>query len=90
MENKNVSEGNFVQHVVKLTPEQIVEKEIQLFKTKMNLEMGILNMSQFQKAIDEHLPEKEAKNQINNMKKQIETLKHNIIALEEQISKGEM
>lgn len=75
---------------IKLTPEQILDREIQLFKTKMNLEMGILNVSQFQKAIELHIPEKEARNQLNNMKKQIETLQHNIIALEEQISTGEL
>lgn len=82
--------ANENQVTIKLSPEQIREKEIQLFKTKMNLEMAELNINQFVRAINENIPQREAETQLNNMRKQVEQLKHNIGALTEQITKGEM
>jgi len=78
------------QKVIKLSPEQIAEKEINLEKTKMNLEMAELNIKQFTKAIETNLPMKTAKVELNNMQRQVEMLKHNIMALTEQINNGEM
>jgi hypothetical protein len=76
--------------VIKLSPEQIIEKEIQLFKTNMQLEMVELNIKQYERALKEGIPAKENAMQLNNFKKQMEMLKHNVIALEEQIAKKEM
>ena len=76
--------------IIKLTDEQIEEKRVQLVKTQMNLEMAELNVVQFERAVAENIPMREAKIQLANLKKQIEMLKHNIVALNEQISKGEM
>jgi len=78
------------QITIKLSPEQIMEKEIQLFKTKLNLEMAEMNLKQIQRAIDENIPIKNAMVDLYNMKKQLDVLNHNIIALSEQIAKGEM
>jgi hypothetical protein len=75
---------------IKLSPEQIMEKEIQLFKTKINLEMAEMNIKQMQRAIDENIPIKNSMVDLYNMKRQIDTLNHNIIALQEQIEKGEL
>jgi hypothetical protein len=75
---------------IKLSPEQIMEKEIQLFKTKLNLELAEMNIKHLQQALDANIPTKNSMVDLYNMKKQLDLLNHNIIALTEQITKGEM
>lgn len=75
---------------IKLSPEQINERKVNLSKTKMNIEMAELNIKHMERAIAENLPILAAQNELANMNKQLATLKHNEIALAEQIEKGEM
>jgi hypothetical protein len=90
-ERRNPKEMNEEKPItIKLSPEQIMEKEIHLFKTKLNLEMAEMNIKHIQQAIDANIPMKNSMVDLYNMKKQLDILNHNIIALTEQISKGEM
>jgi hypothetical protein len=75
---------------IKLNSEQLMQREIELFKTKLNLEMAELNIKQLQKAIDENIPMKNAQLDLLKMIGQIDVLKHNIVALSEQLSSGEI
>lgn len=76
--------------VIKLSEEQIEEKEIQKIKTQMNLELTELSIKHMNMAIEKNLPLRETQLQLNQLKKNLETYKHNIAALQEQIDKGEM
>jgi len=76
--------------VIKLTPEQIMEKKVQLFKTIMQKEMVELNIKQYNRALEEGIPAMENAIQLNTFKKNLDMLNHNQVALEQQIEKGEM
>jgi hypothetical protein len=88
IEEEKMTEQN-EQKVIKLTPDQILEAEVNLEKTKFNLEMTELNIKQFERSLESGLPMKTAQVELNRMKAQLKTLKHNIIAYQEQINKGE-
>jgi hypothetical protein len=75
---------------IKLSPEQILEMQINLEKTLMNYEMTELNIKQFERAVASKLPMRTAQVELNNLKKQLGTLKHNMTAIQEQIDKKEI
>lgn len=78
------------QRIIKLTPEQIEERQIQLERTQMNIEMSELNIKHMERAIESNMPIREAKLQLSKIKQNLETFRHNVIALTEQITKGEV
>jgi hypothetical protein len=75
---------------IKLTNEQILEKQIQLEKSEMQLEIADINLKHFDRMIKNEFPQRSAQLERNNLKKQIDMLKHNVVALKEQIDSGEM
>jgi hypothetical protein len=75
---------------IKLTPEQIQEKELQLFNTEKSVEMIEMNIRHYQEMIDKNIPILQTKMLLEKEKKQLEVGKHNIQALKEQIQSGEM
>lgn len=76
--------------VIKLTPEMILDRQVQLEQTKINLENLELNIKQMERLIEIDFPKLQAQAQLNTLKKQVDTLKHNIVALTEQLKTGEM
>ena len=76
--------------VIKLSPEQIDERKIQLRKTQFQLEMSELNIKQLELAIAEEFPMQNARVELNTQRKNVELMKHNVIALTQQIDKGEI
>jgi hypothetical protein len=78
------------QKVIKLSPEQILEKEVTLEKTKMNLELTALEITHLERALKLDLPTKTTQITLNDRKKQLALHEHNITALSEQVTKGEM
>jgi hypothetical protein len=78
------------QKVIKLSDEQILAKRVQLENIKMQLEMSEVNVKHFEKMLETQLPMLQTQVLMNDEKKKIEVAKHNIIALQEQIAKGEM
>lgn len=75
---------------IKLSQEQIEQREIQLIRNQMNLEMVELNIVHMERAMEAGLPTREAKLQTDILRKNLEQFRHNAIALREQIDKGEM
>ena len=75
---------------IKLTEEQILERQIQLEKSQFNLEHSELSLAHFQKMRDSNFTARSAQVEENNLRKQVETLRHNIGALTQQINEGEI
>jgi hypothetical protein len=75
---------------IKLTNEQLLEKQVQLEKSEMQLEIADLNKKHFERMIKTSYPMRQAEVEFNNLKKQIEIVKHNVKALKMQIDSGEM
>lgn len=78
------------QKVIKLSKEQILAKQVQLENTKMQLEMSEMNVKHFERMIEINLPIMQTQVLLNKEKEMVAQAKHNIIALQEQIDKGEM
>ena len=78
------------QRVIKLSPEQIEARKLQLEREIMTMELNELSIKHTLRAIELNIPNREAKSSLNNLNQKIETNKHNIVALKEQIEKGEM
>lgn len=75
---------------IKLTPEQILEREVSIENMKMNLEFSELNVKHFKTMIDMGLPIKQTQILLNQELAKIAQAKHNIIALTEQVESGEL
>ena len=75
---------------IKLTDEQLLEKQVQLEKNEMQLEVAALNMAHFKKMIENDFPGRSAQVEMNNLKKQIDMVRHNVKALQQQIDAGEI
>jgi hypothetical protein len=75
---------------IKLSPEQILERQVQLENVKMQIEMSELNIKHFERMIEINLPILQTKVLLNKERAIIAQAKHNVIALEEQINSGEM
>ena len=75
---------------IKLSDEQILEKEIQKEKMEMQLEIAEVNQKHFERMLENNYPMRQAKAEYNNLLKSMEMLKHNIKALGIQIESGEM
>ena len=75
---------------IKLTDEQILEKQIQLERLEMQLELDEVTKKHLEKMLKTNFPMKQMQVSLNNHLKQIEITKHNIKALKMQINSGEM
>ena len=79
-----------MENKIKLTDAQILEKQIQLEKSEMQLEIAEINLEHFDRMIKSNFPIRSAQVEMNNLKKQIDMVRHNVRALQEQIDSGEM
>ena len=78
------------QKVIKLSPEQILAKKVQLENIRQAVEASELTIKQFTRMLESDFLINQTKDMINKEKQKIEVGNHNIIALTEQIEKGEM
>ena len=78
------------QKVIKLSPEQILAKKVQLINIKQSVEASELTIKQFEDMLKDDFLILQTQDMINREKQKIEIAKHNIIALTEQVEKGEM
>ena len=76
--------------VVKLTPEQINDLEVSLDQNECTVENHTLAIKQIERSIASGTYLKQVNSQINTLKKDMERVKHNIIAIREQIKTGEL
>jgi hypothetical protein len=78
------------QKKVKLTPEMLMEKQVQLEGLEMKQEISELTLKHYEKILGNNFPLRQTQVAFNNEKKQLEFLKHNIAALKIQIETGEL
>ena len=75
---------------IKLSAEQLMEKQVQIEDLTMKLAHDEMNLKQFEEMIGNNFFLRQAQVMFNRQKKEIATLKHNIEALKIQVDKGEM
>jgi hypothetical protein len=78
------------QVVIKLSDEQIMSKQVSLVQLKEQIAHQELNISQLDEDIKSGFFLKQATVLLNGEKSKLAQMKHNVIALTEQIEKGEM
>jgi len=75
---------------IKLTPEQILSKQVALENTIQQIEISELTIKQFERMLASDFLINQTKDMINKEKDKIKMAKHNIIALRQHIDTGEM
>ena len=75
---------------IKLSDEQILEKQTQLERLEMQLELDEVTKKHLEKMLKNNFPMKQAQVGLNNHLKQMEIVKHNIKALKMQITSREI
>jgi len=82
MENEQIT--------IKLSAEQLMEKQVQVEDLTMKLAHDEMNLEQFEEMIGNNFFLRQAQVMLNRQRRDVATLKHNIEALKIQIEKGEM
>jgi len=82
--------GGKMEKKIKLTEEQMLEKEVQLRRLEMQKELNELTKKHVEMMIETEFPMKQAKMELNNHIKQMGIIEHNIEALKQQLATGEM